>query len=309
MTEMVVTMPETYQINPAVGLNVIDENVIQFRFPNSNHITLRHSSSFYGHILDKTGTLKPKGWMDVIADAGVAANEVEDVFSMLTDIGVLVDGERPMEDHLDALLAHEDVLSKFSRHVLQLPAFQTVSVAGDGVIADAVRDFVSEQKDFALVDEGEFRIIVADEERIGVLSELWKSTKGAKFAAAVWSDGISFRFGPLWVPNESACFECFLDRSRASSQFPEEFEAMRSNKFAATKRPKFTQGQMGLLTFALERYLRLIYNGLFDVVEPGVIENLNFFGGDRKVQRVLRNPYCDNCSAGSMSSRAVRDLQ
>lgn len=301
-------MFETYQLNPAISLNVFSEEKFQFRFPNANHVTIHHSPEYYEKIIQKTGVYKPEEWIEVISGAGVPDDETEAVFSTLTEIGVLVDGRRKISNLMDALLAHEDTTSNFARKEFQLPSFETVSVLGSGAIADAVRTFLNGQLGLSPGEDGDMRIVVCDEENIAQLSALWEKTKGSKFATALWSDGVSYRVGPLWVPGESACYECFLDRTRASSQFPDEFESLRTNHPIGAGRPDFTEGQMGLLNFVLERYFRLVGDGFFNVIEPGTIENWNFFVGDRKVQRVLRNPYCSHCSVGTMSSRAVRDL-
>lgn len=301
-------MFESYQINPTVAINVVSDELFQFRFPNANHISINHDHKLFEKIIRQSGNHSADQWLSLISRSGFAEDEVDRVFNTLAEIGVLVDGNRDISDLLDALLAHEDVSTNFARKEFKLPTFRRVSILGCGTIADTARGILEKSLNMPLADDGEFQLVVSDVEDLPSISALWRDTRAAKFGAALWSDGVSFRMGPLWVPGESGCFECFLDRTQASSQYPSEYEALRKSKPVGLAHPQFTGGQRGLLHYILERYFRLISDGFLNVIEPGTIENWNFFVGDRQVQRVLRNPYCSHCSTGAMSSRAVRDL-
>lgn len=117
--------------------------------------------------------------------------------------------------------------------------------------------------------------------------------------------------GPLVLPRESACYECYFQRQRAASRFKAEFDsrvrAAAAARATAARSP--SRVAAGLCQSLLALLLLAAAARAYDVFEPGTLVSFDVLTLEKSRQPVLRLPRCSVCSdAGSRPGRAVREL-
>jgi bacteriocin biosynthesis cyclodehydratase domain-containing protein len=176
-----------------------------------------------------------RSFEDIVAslkERGHSGEQTQEIYRLLERRAVLIP-EAP-RDCEDVLLTHA---LHFARRWLEgstLPELceQSVQVCGTGQLVEAVRaDLARLRIPFA----GQFDPGAANVALIIACSDFENhvSFRERNRAAVAASRPIFFacisettvRFGPLVVPRESACFECFHHRLRANLTFREEFDA------------------------------------------------------------------------------------
>lgn len=107
-------------------------------------------------------------------------------------------------------------------------------------------------------------------------------------------DGRFAAIGPLYVPGETCCFECYRLRRRATSGYAEEFAAVESAPVAAPAGPA-----LGAAVAALAATVVLRWLAHRDQRLPGVFHAYERGGLSLTEHRVYRVPRCPACSPGA----------
>jgi bacteriocin biosynthesis cyclodehydratase domain-containing protein len=123
--------------------------------------------------------------------------------------------------------------------------------------------------------------------------------------------GIHLIAGPLVVPGQSACLECYFRRLSFNTRFPEEFEAY--GAFCAARQARGERATSplaaGLVEFVVARHVLGAVRELPVLVEPGVIDALDCATLRLTTQHVLKVPRCGVCGRRSAKpQRSIRDL-
>lgn len=104
-------------------------------------------------------------------------------------------------------------------------------------------------------------------------------------------DGLFAAVGPLYVPGETCCFECYRLRRRATSGYAEEFGAVEAAPLAAPAGPALASVAAGIGALLALRWLAFRDQRL-----PGVFFALEAAGAALSQHRVYRVPRCRACS-------------
>lgn len=114
--------------------------------------------------------------------------------------------------------------------------------------------------------------------------------------------------GPLVVPKQSACYQCYKARVEANAPFPAEYVAYQASVAAETP-PRPSQVAVGLVNYLLARAVLCTVTGAFELFEPGVIYSYDFITLESSSQRILKVPRCEACSkTAGKPVRAVRSI-
>lgn len=106
-------------------------------------------------------------------------------------------------------------------------------------------------------------------------------------------DGRFAAIGPLYVPGETCCFECYRLRRRATSGYAGEFGAVEAAPVAAAAGPALVAAAAAIATSLVLRWL--VHR---DQRLPGVLRAYERGGAAVTEHRVYRVPRCPECAAG-----------
>jgi bacteriocin biosynthesis cyclodehydratase domain-containing protein len=116
--------------------------------------------------------------------------------------------------------------------------------------------------------------------------------------------------GPLVVPGQGACYECYYRKLALNAPFRAEFDAYSALCSERHDQPGRTSSlACGLVEYIVARHILAAANELNDVVFPGVVELYNCVTMERATRNVLRLPRCGVCgSRVSKRERSIREL-
>lgn len=299
-------------LNSAVKICVAAPNILQFRFPDSHHITMECDAACLADILTwKTDASGPE-WAEMLraSDLDLDDGIAEDIVQSLQNICVLIESANKTKTLGEAIFMHAHLLTKSAKSSFEVPTINKVSIVGDGVVGNIVSEIVTQMSlgQSRCAQESEYKIIVSDSPAFGSIREVYKSSGEAKFKSVAWMDEGSFRIGPLHIKGESACFECFLSRTEATAHFFEEAVSFNRGKRGNERSLEIGLMEKNLIRFSIERHLRLVVNGQFNIIDPGTVESWNLLSGENSTVPVLRNPYCDCGAASGRPTKAIRDI-
>ena len=304
-------MTSAYYVNPAVKLNIAAENILQFRFPDSRHVTIECPAQAIATALNSAKSAPSDEWTDDLSKlADIDEPDVaEEFFKILERVCVLIPDTYQSTTNGRAIYMHEHLVTRAAKGSFAVPTFKTVSITGQGVIADVLAETLGNmavpQVD---ADTADVKIITADRPDFPSIRRAYRAVGDAPLKTCIWFDDGTLRLGPLHVHDESACLECFVTRCEATAHFFQEARAFHSKPYFSVNEKPLGRLERNLALFAVERYLSLIQQGQFDQVEPGHVEFWSLLTGEKGVLPILRNPYCGCVPASAKPSRAVRDI-
>jgi len=106
-------------------------------------------------------------------------------------------------------------------------------------------------------------------------------------------DGRFVAIGPLFVPGETCCFECYRLRRRSTSGYAEEFGVVEAAPVAAAAGPALVAAAAAIAASLVLRWL--VHR---DQRLPGVLRAYERGGAVVTEHRVYRVPRCPACAAG-----------
>ena len=114
--------------------------------------------------------------------------------------------------------------------------------------------------------------------------------------------------GPVVVPGQAACYECYHRKLSFNAPFRAEFDAYAALCAERHGRPGATSPlASGLVDFIVVRHILAVASELNEVVSPGVLESFNCVTMERATRNVLRVPRCSVC--GSLSTKRERSIR
>ncbi len=292
-------------------LNVSADDILQFRFPDSRHVTIECPAQDIATVLNEPGPASESEWLHKLQNLPdtLGTDVVEALFGTLTQICALIPNSFQSDTKGQAIFMHEHLVTRAAKGSFTVPTFETASITGEGILADVLSEVLEIMSvPQVSTDEADFKILTADSPDFPALRQSYRAVGNAQFKSCVWFDDGSFRLGPLHVRDESACLECFVTRCEATAHFFEEAVAFHNKTYLSVNEKPLGRMERNLALFAAERYLRLIQNGQFDQIVPGQVESWSLLSGAKEILPVLRNPYCECVPASVKPSRAVRDI-
>jgi bacteriocin biosynthesis cyclodehydratase domain-containing protein len=253
------------------------------------------------------GTRTPE---QLAAELGAAGRAVEPALRLLAERRLLLDG--PCLDPAEAAAVVEtaELLASLAPDatpagVRASLAAARVDVAGAGGAAAPLADVLRASgvggvrrprwEDLATDASGLVVAVPARDEAPAV--EAWNRRALARrqcWLQLLPFDGRFAAVGPLYVPGETCCFECYRLRRRAASGYPTEFGAVEAAPVAASAGPALSTAQAGIGAAVVLRWLA---NG--DTRLPGVLYAYEAPGTALTEHRVYRVPRCPACSGTS----------
>jgi hypothetical protein len=130
-------------------------------------------------------------------------------------------------------------------------------------------------------------------------------------AVFIWREVSRVVVGPLVLPGESACLECYRSRVRFYTSFPDEFEAYAALDPKNMPLANRVRGELGygLIRAFVARYLLLLSRGAYELFNPGTLYGIDLISLETTRQPILKLPRCAVC--GRLSHKpepAIRSI-
>ncbi|WP_305819468.1 hypothetical protein [Photobacterium leiognathi] len=303
-------MNNRYLVNKALKINVIDNERVQFRYPNYDNITIDFNSEILQLIVMTKGIMSSEDWVIKITEYGVESEDAVDIFDDLLSCGVLHAERMEINNTFDSLLANEDSRTlELKKDVLDNLMIKNVGIFGSGELVDIVKESVKEVSNMEISqDAPDITFICCDSDDISCLKELWGNSPNSLLKIAFWFDGGALRLGPFSILNETACFSCFADRINSASHFIDEAEVYDSKLPIAVSDLRLGVTIKNLASYIVMRTLNLAKARQFNILEPSNVESWTILTGEYYKKFVVRNPFCSTCTDVERPKRAIRDM-
>jgi bacteriocin biosynthesis cyclodehydratase domain-containing protein len=304
-------------LDAAAGVIPLPHGRVQIRTP-SGRLTIGKQAQLAVDLMRLCDGTRP--FEEIIAslkERGHLGEHTQEIYQLLQRRAVLIpEAPRNCED---VLLTH---VLHFARRWLEgskLPELceQSVQVCGAGHLADAVRaDLAVLRIPFVgQFDPGAPNVALiiscSDFENHTVFRERNRAAVAAGrsiFFACIAETAV--RFGPLVVPRESACFECFHHRLRANLTFREEFDAfLTHNAFQEESGIDSRAGIYARLgsAFVCAQIVQFLLGCTQHCVVDRLIE-VSPITVEMASSRILKLPRCEVCGrTEDAAPRAARD--
>jgi len=258
-------------------------------------------------LLDGTRTVE-----EIVAELGEeAAAGVEHALSLLADKRLLLDGPRLAAVDPSGMLETVELLASLGAEstpdeIRAALAEARVSVFGSGEAAPFLATLLRDSG-VGSVDRGgwpdaeapagagaaPFAVVAPARDEVPQV-EAWNRravAEGRPWLQVLPFDGLFAAIGPLYVPGETCCFECYRLRRRATSGYADEFGAIEAAPLAAPAGPALAAAAAGIGALLALRWLAYRDQRL-----PGVFLALEAAGTALSPHRVYRVPRCRACS-------------
>ncbi len=131
-----------YCLNPAVKMNIAADNILQFRFPDSRHVTIECPAPELAVELDRATASHGDAWKSKFSQmpAALESDIVSELFDTLRQVCVLIPKECQSNTIGRAIYMHEHLVTRAAKGSFVVPTFESVSITGDGILAEAVSE-------------------------------------------------------------------------------------------------------------------------------------------------------------------------
>ncbi|WP_448548288.1 TOMM precursor leader peptide-binding protein [Thalassotalea fusca] len=307
-------------VHPAITWQTIDSDKLQIRVPDGQHITLTESAVLAGAMLERL--IEPQNFeqiQDWAQQKQIGNEELETALATLHEYSIIVESRAKQNQGVFNNVLNFNVnSSKSIRSGLPFPYFSTIEAKGTGYIFNCVEQVIEqtqpvldELQNESQTEGQHLRIVCSDIADQQYLLEQNRQAVKDKIACLTvqWTDEF-LSIGPLYIPEESACYECLNVRKRAASNFLSELDAVLKRNTQRSVDVKLDSTLEYLISYAVSRYLSLVTRGMFHLVKPNEVETWDILKAEKTVGEVLRVPRCDACGRKKSSdpTRAIRDL-
>jgi bacteriocin biosynthesis cyclodehydratase domain-containing protein len=306
------------RVHPAAQIVDLGDGRVQVRVPDGDHVTLETRGLALAEHLTAlkhgatTAELNLPGVLD--EDQTAAWSKV---LAALSERGLLVQqGEESPDDSLMSLFDYTVRRNRNFNHKPPVPeALRTVEVCGRGLIADAARACVK-GLDLAPREPGHapgLTFICCDHDDFDFcLAENAAALKTRSRISFLRKSGSRLLIGPIVIPYQTACFNCYCERLESNIEFIDEFEAsVRPGENEASERLRDGTGLLsGVVAFLLAHHLVFALDGVMGVVKPGEVHSFDLISAKTARHPILKLPRCRECGRAREGTlvRAVRDL-
>ncbi len=301
------------RLNMLVSWHYLDDGRLQLRFPDGDHLT------FDAHRDTIVATVEALAAGEAAPDGPVA----HELVALLAERRMFV--ATPTADWLVDAIDYVVSLSDDGRGQTAkgrspiVRARQTrLVIDGVGWLADRVRaaagqaglDVADAAGDIAGAGGGP-RLLVAVADMIAydhfsrVNADAVASGTPVMF---LWREVARLVMGPLVLPGETACFECYRTRVRANMAFIGEFDAL-ARWTPDSRRPQSSAVSNGLAETLIARTLLFAAAQAWDLFEPGTIHSFDALSLETQRQPVLKVARCPVCSPhAARPARSIRAI-
>lgn len=308
------------QLHPAISWQQFDQHHLQIRVPDGQHITLTEHCSVVDSLLRYLGEAKS---LDETLAWGLSRQIEEQVLhgalSTLHQYSIVVEADTlSVSANSGEFFKYTDFYAQTSRSLrrgLPAPYFSQMTLLGEGVIREAVSQVLCQLPTPSSLDaplpRKALRILCSDQgdqSYIRQQNQLAHQANEALLVVQLSEERLSI--GPLYIPEESACYECFTLRKRAASNFLPELMGLQQQRPERSADVQADVVLTHLIKYAVGRYLAIVNSGMFHLIKPNEIETWDLLKAERHVGEVLQVPRCDVCGMKKNSDpvRAIRDL-
>ena len=235
---------------------------------------------------------------------------VRNAVGVLAAHGVLTDG--PPDDGRDgrvavAALAAASVRGRSPADVRDALSTRCVTVRGASPLAEAVAELLRASAVEHVVREaleaplqGDLVVAAPSPGERSVLADVNAAAlaAGVPWLQVIESDGRFSAVGPLYLPGETCCWQCFQLRRRANVGYPDEFDAIEATAAPRRSSPAVDASAAAVAAWAAQRWVvddDPFLAGSFSAVEVGAELSL-------RRHHVYAVPRCSACSAAAQSS-------
>ncbi len=307
-------------MNRLVRIVPLVQGRVQIRTP-CDRLTIGRQAQLACELLSLcNGTRRTEDVMTLLSERGYPEREIRVLFDLFTQAHILVAESGP---------AGEDIIFDHTRHLVHrslrlprlhgnTPAVRDVQVFGSGHLAAAVR---VELLQLGIRSRAELNGAEKNPPLVIACSdyENGESFRDANRRAVEERSPILFacvaemrlRIGPLVVPGETACYECFHQRLRAGLAFREEFDAYLAQNTtldtAGTDSRAGLYARLGATLVASQIVSYLLGATQYCLLE--LVVDIDPLGLEVTKSRVLRLPRCEVCGRNGHSAPviAIRD--
>lgn len=308
-------------VHSAVSWLQCDDKRLQIRVPDGQNLTIDESSYEVEKILQRLS--KPQTYNDTVQWAltnNIDPEVLDIALSTLNEYSIILETSNNNDTLLPSIF--KSVLdfninsSKALRSGLPFPYFNHIEVSGKGDLKHLTKDVAEDVRKFlnAYNQPSELRSLRVVCSTPGDQQYLREQNKkavkdGVAMLTVQWSDEM-LSIGPLYIPNESACYECLTVRRRAATNFLTELDASLNNQIQRAHELKLDKVISQLAGFVIGRYLYIVTTGMFHLIKPNEVETWDVVKGEKHIGEVLKVPRCDVCGRKKASDpiRAIRDL-
>jgi bacteriocin biosynthesis cyclodehydratase domain-containing protein len=296
---------------------------VQVRVPDGDHFTIETRGIELAPRLD---AMRRGGLTLEAAMAAATGEDERQVWEKAAEVLAqrgLLRRESDEDPSTDSLMSSFDYVFRKARVMDSRRAaadtVQAVTVSGEGLIADVTRRCMTTLGLFAgpggrAVDAAPgLRIACCDHDDHDFLLEQNEiSLREGVTATFVRKSGSRILLGPIVVPRESACFNCYVERVVSNIEYIDEFEA--NLRFASSMRGQRLKDATGLMTgvvaFLVTQHVVFALEGITKVSRPGEFVAFDLLNSETTRHPVLKLPRCGVCGRGRHGElmRAVRDL-
>lgn len=278
-----------------------DGRGLQLRFPDGDHITIDEDA-------DRAST----------ALAALAAGEQPPEGSFEDELLALLSGRRMITESSDKRDWFVDSLDYFlglaerdRQRASPVARARRVKVdlVGVGWLADLAKEAIALTGFEPAQDGGSITFAVSDLISYDLFSEVnAQAVREGRQCFFAWREVARIVTGPLVLPRQSACFDCYRARVRANVSFAAEFDAHAAwdpskSEMAGSELAR------GVARGFLSRQLLLAAAGAYETVEPGTLHAFDLLSFESSRQPVLRMPRCTVCGHRERQPiRAVRAI-
>ncbi len=298
------------RMDPLLEWNTVGDGTrLQLRFPDGRHVTFDRDADRVAQCLE---SLEARDYRpDEVAHALIDLLGQRRAFSSLTDAGA--DWALDLYDYVfrQARVGADTTMSD-----VDAARAVPVTVLGNGWMRDqtfAAVDALGMRFtcETCELDAGALLVVASDQfdPQLCLEANAFAVGAGAK-AIFVHRELGHIVFGPFVIPGQSACYDCYYERVRASMPHKDEFDAqaLAAVERRATRRTP-SRIVAGLTQSLLATHVLAAAAGAYDLCEPGTIISFDVVSMKKVRQPVQKLPRCPTCSmAGVRPRRAIRAI-
>lgn len=295
-------------LSPLVDWTVFESDKLLLRLPNGEQLTFDRDAKHIDEALHWLSAPASEG--DASARPSLPDASLRQLYELLAKHRVLVPADAPAPN--DWLRQYIE-LSAASTYRTGYAA-KSCKLCGSGWLMDRARTaLASVGIDVIDDDGGEDTLVVAladvrDHRSFRQVNE--HAIARCQRVTFITRDGVELHTGPLVVPKQSACYECYYQRLMQHALYPADEEAYQA--FIAERRERGGRAESaladGLAEFLILRHVTAAFRDLTAIVAPGDMQRFDVITLQYEERHVLKLPRCKICGRrAGKPEQAIRE--